>query len=59
MFDPKSDILGLFAFFRSNKSTKIAFFNVFLDGRAKKSNQNGPQKNAPSSMILGICGLVA
>ena len=47
MFDPKSDILGLFAFFRSNKSTKIAFFNVFLDGRAKKSKQNVPQKNVP------------
>ena len=44
MSDPKSDILGLFGFFRLNKFTKMASFNVFLDGRAKRSKQNVPQK---------------
>ena len=46
----KSGTLGLIGFFRPNKSTKWPYLD------AKKSKQNGPQKNV--SMLLGICGIV-
>ena len=39
-YDPKSDILGLFGFFRLNKFTKMASFNVFFFWMAVLKDQN-------------------
>ena len=45
------------AFF-GQKIHKMTFFVAFLDGCAKKSKQKGPQKKAPSPMLLGICNIL-